>query len=438
MKYSRVFACMSLATLLSSSSAFAANTQLHLQRFFGACDAEYGKSVDVSKADGECGIMTTLINKFRAQHPDIEVKVTTVEWPGYDQLTAQMASRTPPDLVTMHDSVISDYQSKGLIQPIDELLAQGKVSADTFTATARNGVTREGQVYGLPLDTWTMLFHTNLKLMKQAGLVDASGKAVLPTTPDELLTQARQFKKATGKPYMVQILSNETAAYARMFYTFMFQQGAELFKDPTHIQLTTPEAKNVVSLFKQIYDEGLTSKDMDYPATVSAFSKAEGGVLLNGNWLLGTYDAESKKNSSPLYNSYAAYPYPMLFHKKAAVYVDGHAWVMPTKKHSDAELAAISAFYKFMADNDYEWSRTGHLPSMKAVLDKPEFKALPQRSNLLEVTKIGTGLPTAVQRQFAIQDIIGEELAAAITGTKEVDSALSDAESRVNELLENL
>nr|WP_321269581.1 extracellular solute-binding protein [uncultured Tolumonas sp.] len=437
MKYSRVFVSITLASLLTTTSAFAA-TNLHLQRFFGACDAEYGKSVDVGAAEGECGIMTTLINKFSAEHPNIHVTVSTVEWPGYDQLTAQMASKTPPDLVTMHNSVIADYQSHNLILPIDELLASEKVDTAQFTPTALKGVVRNDKVYGLPMDTWTMLYHINTKLMKQAGLMDASGKPILPHSAEELLKEARQFKKATGKPYFVQILSNETAAYARLFYTYMFQQGAEIFKDPTHIQLNTPEAKNIVSLFKQIYDEGLTTKNMDYPATVSAFSNGEGGILLNGNWLLGTYDAESHKAKSALYNSYAAYPYPQLFGAKAATYVDGHSWVMPNKEHSKDELAAIAAFYKFMADNDYQWSRTGHLPSVKAVLDKPEFKAMPQRLNLMEVTKIGTGLPSNVERQFAIQDIIGEELAAAITGAKDVDSALADAESRVNEMLANL
>ena len=46
---------------------------------------------DVSKAVGECGIITSLVNKFEADNPDIDVNVTTVEWPGYDQLNAQLA-----------------------------------------------------------------------------------------------------------------------------------------------------------------------------------------------------------------------------------------------------------------------------------------------------------------------------------------------------------
>ncbi|SDG73154.1 carbohydrate ABC transporter substrate-binding protein, CUT1 family [Vibrio xiamenensis] len=423
---------------LVSATAVQAKTELNIQRFFGACEAEYGQSTDVSSASGECGIMTTLLNKFDKENPDIEVHVSTVEWPGYDQLTAQMASRTPPDVVTMHNSVISDYQSRNLIVPIDQFLAQEKIDKSTFTPTATNGVTRDGQFYGLPIDTWTMLFHINMDLMKQAKLVDDAGKPILPSSPDELLQQAEQFKKATGKPYFIQILSNETAAYARMFYTYMFQQNSHFFDDPSKVSLNTPEAKNIVNLFKQIYDQNLTTKNMDYPATVSAFSNAKGGILLNGNWLLGTYEEQSHQQSSPLYNNYQVAPYPYLFDGAKAHYVDGHSWVVPNQRRSDEKDAAIAKLFKFFADNDIEWSRTGHLPSVASVLKDPAFLSLPHREDILSITQTGRGLPAGVKRQWAVQDIIGEELAAAITGNKSVDDALADAEHRINDMLSNL
>lgn len=428
---------IALGCLLSSGLA-QAKTELQLQRFFGACNAEYGDSVDVSAATGECGIMTTLINKFNQDNPDIDVKVTTVEWPGYDQLTAQMASRTPPDVVTMHNSVISDYQSRHLIVPVEEFLKEAGVDKRSFTPTAQKGVTRDGEFYGLPLDSWTMLYHINTTLMQQANLVDDNGEPVLPTSPESLLKQAKQFTQATGKPYFIQILSNETAAYTRLFYTYLFQQDSDFFADPDKISLQTPEARNIVNLFKQIYDNDLTTKNMDYPATVSAFSNGDGGILLNGNWLLGTYDKESHKKGSPLYDGYQVAPYPFLYDGAESHYVDGHSWVVPNKRRSAEKDQAIAKLFRFFADNDFEWSRTGHLPSVSAVLDNPEFLALPHRKEILSVTKTGRGLPEGVKRQFAIQDILGEELAAAITGAKPVDEALVDAEDRVNDMLSNL
>ncbi|MFQ3228915.1 ABC transporter substrate-binding protein [Reinekea sp.] len=427
---------VALASCMAATGAMA-KTELHLQRFFGACEAEYGENTDVSSAEGECGIMTSLINQFDAEHPDIKVKVTTVEWPGYDQLTAQMASRTPPDLVTMHNSVISDYQSRQLILPINDLLDQGGVSTNDFTSTSLNGVMRDGKVFGMPMDTWTMLYHVNTDLMAEAGLMNADGTPMLPSSSAEMLTMARQFKEKTGKPYLIQILSNETAAYTRMFYTYLFQQDSNFFANPDKVSLQTEAARTILKHFKQVYDEGLTTKNMDYPATVSAFSNAEGGILMNGNWLLGAYTAESNKSDSALYNAYAAYPYPQLY-ANDDLYVDGHSWVMPNKKRNKKDLAATAAFFKFMAENDFEWSRTGHLPSMKAVLENPDFQALPYRSELMSVTTRGKGLPGGVKRQFAVQDIIGEELASAITGVKSIDDALLDAEERVNDLLGNL
>jgi multiple sugar transport system substrate-binding protein len=44
-------------------------TEIVLQRFFGSCDADYGRSTDVAKAEGECGIVTTLVNRFEADNP---------------------------------------------------------------------------------------------------------------------------------------------------------------------------------------------------------------------------------------------------------------------------------------------------------------------------------------------------------------------------------
>ncbi len=107
------------AVALGSCSVAAGDdrTDLYLQRFFGECSAEFGGTTDVGKVEGECGIITTMINAFGKQNPDIAISQNVVAWPGYPQLTAQMAARDPPDLVTMHGGLISDYAAKGLLEP---------------------------------------------------------------------------------------------------------------------------------------------------------------------------------------------------------------------------------------------------------------------------------------------------------------------------------
>ena len=152
-------------------------TEISVARFFGACEADYGKTTDISKANGECGIITAMINKFNAESADTKVKVDIVEWPGYDQLTARIRSGEPPTISVMHEAVISDYQSRGLLEPLDDGLKAAGVDTADFTGAAKEGVTKDGKIYALPFDTHTWLWHINMNLFKKAGLVDASGNA---------------------------------------------------------------------------------------------------------------------------------------------------------------------------------------------------------------------------------------------------------------------
>ena len=411
--------------------------EITVQRFFGACDAQYGSSTDVDAAEGECGIITTLINRFNAQNPDIHVKTNVVFWPGYDQLSAELAAGDPPDLVTMHESVISDYRSRNLIMPLDDGLRSVGVDPATFTRAAREGVTRDGHVYGLPFDNWAPLWHINMNLFRAAGLV-RDGKPVLPHSPEELLAQARQFKQRTGKPYFVQSMVNEPAAYARNLFTFLFQQNSNVFPDPHHIRLRTPEARRVLALFKQIYDEGLTTKNQDYTAATSGFLNGQGGVYLVGTWMIGDYEKASKQPGSPLAGGYAVVPFPQIYPGRDATYADGHSWVVPTAKRSPEKVRAIFRLLRFLKDNDFEWSRTGHLPAYEPVVQSARWRALPHRLEVEHLVDTAEPSPPGVQRQFIIQQIVCEEMESAITGQKPIDAALADAESRIDDVLFNL
>ena len=152
-----------------------------------------------SKAEGECGIITTLVNRFNAENPDIHIDVNVVAWPGYPQLTAQVAARDPPDLVTMHEGVISDYATKGLLEPVDAYLKAAGIAPESFTDAARRGVTIGSQIYALPWDTHGGLFHVNTALFAKAGLM-RGGKPVLPKSTEEFIAQARQFQPVPASP----------------------------------------------------------------------------------------------------------------------------------------------------------------------------------------------------------------------------------------------
>jgi multiple sugar transport system substrate-binding protein len=408
-------------------------THIYLQRFFGECGAEYGRGVDVSKAEGECGIVTTLVDRFNAENRDVQIDVNVVAWPGYPQLTAQVAARDPPDIVTMHEGVISDYASKGLVEPVEPYLRAAGISPADFTEAARQGVTMYGHVYGLPWDTHGGLFHVNTALFSKAGLM-RGGKPVLPNTADELIRQAHQFEERTGKPYLIQSNVGDPAFAARNLYTYMMAQGAVLFPDPKHIKLNTPVGLQIATFFRRINAEKLGTRNMDTPGAIAAFVNGEGGIYPTGTWMIGSFEQEATTPGRPLYKSYAVFPYPRLWGSHVE-YVSGHSWVVPARKRTPKQRDAIARFFKFMAAHNYDWARTGHIPAFKAVLDDPRFIALPHRQDIAPLAQIGRPLPAYVLRQNAIEGIVGEEAAAAFIGQKTIPQALAQAERRVDDLL---
>ena len=432
----RLAALMLALVALGSCGKADDRTRIYVQRFFGECGAEYGGTTDVSRAEGECGIITAMIAKFNAENPDIHVDVNVVAWPGYPQLTAQVAARDPPDLVTMHTGVISDYALKGLLEPTDGYLRSGGISPADFTDASRAAVTIGRSTFGLPWDTHGGLFHVNTSLFAKAGLM-RGGKPVLPTSADELIAQAKQFQERTGKPYLIQSNVGDTAYAARNLYTYMMAQDAVLFPDPRHVRLNTPTGKTVANFFRRINEERLGTQNMDTPAAIAAFVSGEGGIYPTGTWMIGSFEKEAATPGRPLYKSYAVFPYPRLWGKHVE-YVSGHAWVVPTRERSVKQKEAIARFFKFMAAHNFDWARTGHIPAMKAVLDDPRFAALPHRQDIAALATIGRPLPSYVQRQNAIEGLVGEEAVAGFTGQKSVDRALADAERRVNELLQQI
>lgn len=421
------------AALLTTGCARSdGKTEIVVQRFFGECGAVYGRSTDVAAADTECGILTSLINKFEAENPDVRLKVNIVAWPGYAQLAAQIAAGDPPDLVTMHQSVINDYQGRGLLDPVDGILRQAGVDPAGFTPAARAGVVKNGRLFGLPYDTIGRLFHMNTRLMAEAGLM-RGGKPVLPNSPQELLAQARQFKAATGKPYLIQATVSAPDFHVALLYTYLLAQGATIFPDDRHIRLDTPQAREIVALFRRLYAEGLTTRNQDFPAATASFIGGHGGIFPVGTWMIGPYDTEAANPDSALHGAYAVAPFPNLWGQPTS-FVDGHAWVMPRGQRTAEERAALGRFLRFLNDHNFDWSRTGQLPALQAVLATPAFRALPHRPDYARVATEGAQLPAFVQRQSAVQGLVGEELEAAVTGAKPVDQALADAERRVNEL----
>lgn len=427
-------AMMAGAALLAGPAARAQQkTEITFARFFGSCEGDYGSSTDVAKARGECGVMTTLVNLFNATNKDnIVVKPQIIEWgPYYQQLTARFAARDIPTIAVMHAAQIGDFVRANIVQPIEDDLKSAGIDPSDFTPNARQAVTMNEKIYAMPWDTHSWLWHINVNLFKQAGLVDAGGQPVIPKTVEELVAQAKQMKEKTGKPYVI-IATGTAGDFAngtRGWYSWLYDQNGTIYPNGfERADFKTPASLNSFGVFEKLAQAGVVTKGLDGSGAMGLFLNGGGAVYMTGTWRIDDFLAAAAKADSPLHDGYTIRVFPTLF-EKMAVWTDNHTWVLPRGGSNAQTRKAALIFLKFLWDHNFDWARGGgHLPARQSAW--AEYSELPLRQYVARIPEIGVALPHEAKRQFAFQSMIGEEIANMINNGETAEQAAAHAQDR--------
>ncbi len=407
-----------------------------LYRFFGGCSDQYSGVTDISQAVGECGIIQVLTNGFNAANDrGAVVHTQSIEWSAYyDRLSAAYATRHPPTVAIMNQSALPRFANRGLVLPLKQDLLAAGVPLDDVIPAALEGVMFNGDMYALPFDIHALLWHVNLDLMEQAGLVDSNGKPVLPTTPHELLAHAERVRDKTGHRYLA-IPSQTDPMPVWTFETWVWQQRSALISADLHsVQVNTVPAETALGLLQVLYEKGYANPGHDYAGAEQAFLNGEATILINGTWVVDTYLAQSRLPGVKL-KRYTVHPVPRLFDESAA-WADSHVWVIPRQEEPNAAAhEAAIALLKFFFEQSGHWAKTGHLPVRKSTLAGRAFQSLPQRTQYMDTAAIAHG-SAPVDDHRAIQDALIQDINATWILPRNPRESLHQAQEHVERLLE--
>lgn len=416
------------AAMAAGIATTAPAQDITLGRFFGACE---DAGTDTTTSAGEACIIQSIINAADAELDGISINTLPTDWGNYyDQLKAAYAGGTPPDVHVMHRHRVPEFAGLGAIAEISGELEAAGIDASDWSPAAMDAVSFNGGVYGVPMDFHANLWHVNMDLMAAAGLVK-DGKPVLPTSPEELLAQAQQFKDATGQDYLAADFAQFPLG-VRTVLALLWQQNANIFTEDGTATINTPEAKNAVTAITQLFDADLADPQLNYADSQQAFLNGEAGILVNGTWVVDFYTAEAAKEEVGLDNYYVA-DFPTLF-ETGATWADSHMWAIPASLEGDERVAALKVL-AFINDHNIDWARTGHMSVRNSVIESAAYQALPHRDEYTGTAAIARDTPPS-ERYGAIQDVLNRELQAIWLTGKSVEDALSDAEIEVQDLLD--
>ena len=426
-KFKTLLALTLLLAMLLVPVAGQDATEITFMRFFGECADDFGDNTDLAAAYGECGIIQTLANNFNAIQDQIVVNTVVVDWPGVTELNANLAAGTPPDIMVLHGRRIPNYASRGLLTPLSDILPGAGIDAGDLTESARGFVEYEGELYGIPLDLHGHLWHINVGLWAEAGLVDDDGKPMIPYGMDEFLAAAEQFKEATGLPFT----GMWTNGLSRNWMALVYQQGGTIDGEEGLPLINSEEGLNALNFLIMLRDEGHITDNVDYGAAQEIFLNAENGSHINGTWVVNFYDNQVEDPEAPL-KDYYVHNFPTIYDSPAA-WAGSHAWIIPQGSDPDpAQLEATLTFLKYLNDNNIEWARTGHSAVNISVVNSDVYNNYPHRSEYAEFVPSAV-IPPRFEWGTAFEPVMDEELSAAFIGEKTPEDALADAQTRLDD-----
>ncbi len=196
-----------------------------------------------------------IVAEFMKENPGIKVVTEPVSWNDYwDKLSVQVAGGNAPDFIGMHPQYAADYIGRGMVEPLDQYIADGVISTDGWAeGTINTGVINDVNYMMAMGVTFTSVF-VNDGLFEELGIE----KPAFDWTYDdmkEIGLKARAAFDAAGKPDAW--LMNDISNNINSFRYFVRQNGRELYDVNGGINFTAQDVENWFAMFKEFRDLGI-------------------------------------------------------------------------------------------------------------------------------------------------------------------------------------
>lgn len=368
--------------------------------------------------------MQGVIDAFEKKHPGVEVQWLDQPGEGYsEKVLSQAAGGTLPDVVNLPPDFALPLVKQNML--LDIATADPK-AADEYVAGGLEAYRFGGHkgTYGYPWYLNTDVNYWNAELLTKYGLDPKKP----PTSLDELITAARQVKTKSGGATYLMSRKPGLMDFANAGVKLMSEDGARF-------TFNTPEAAALLDTYRSAFKEGLLPKDVlteTYAGNAKLFNAGTAAWTTGGANHISSVATDNPSLAPKVVSSPAMGTPPL--------YVQGLSVAGSTK---NGAAAVALARWVTNAENQAAFAHlTSIFPSTKASAADPFFsKSDGTNGGDAKVTAF-TSLAQAkmlqpVQANDAINTVINQQIALAISGQAGSKQALDTAVARANQLLKD-
>ncbi len=372
-----------------------------------------------------------LIADFETENPDVKVRWVDIPWADMQsKILTAVSAGTAPDVVNLNPDFASQLASKNVWLALDENIPeaiQQKYLPKIWQASRLNNVS-----FGIPWYLTTRITLYNQALFKEAGLNTP------PQTFEELAQAAKLIKENTGKyAFFISFVPEDAADVLQSFV----QMGSALVDEQGRAAFNTPTGKAVFQYWTDLYRNGLLPREsltQGHRRAIELYQAGATAILASGAEFLNTIAANAPDIAEVTASA------PQISGKTGKKNVAVMNLVIPkSTNHPDAALKF--ALFVTNDTNQLEFARAANvLPSTVNALQDDYFTGLPVEASSVEIARSVSAnqmadaevLIPAMENIKVLQQIIYDNLQAAMLGQKTVDQAVADAADEWNREVE--
>lgn len=377
------------------------------------------------------------VAKFEEANPDIDIEAvysgnyldTTTK-----ALTAAK-SGNPPAVAVLLATDIYTLIDEEVIEPLDSYIKspEDKAWLAGFMPAFLKSAQVDGKLWSAPFQRSTAVLYWNKKAFAEAGLDPEK----YPTTWDEMVQYGKAVTKkdASGQVTRWGVgIPGNVGSSQWLFGALVAQNGGRLVNDEgTETYLTDPKVVEALQFWVDlnkthgIHPPGI----QEWGTTPSDF--LEGRIAMI--WTTTGNLTNIRKNAS---FDFGVAPYPGKV-APASVLGGGNLYIF--SKASQEEKEAAFKFIKYLTSDELlaDWAiQTGYVAPRDGSWETPALKSYVADLPAAEVAR--KQIPSSVPEFSTYENsrttkVLNDAIAAALTGAKTAEKALSDAQSEIDRIL---
>jgi len=372
--------------------------------------------------------MEKIVKQFERE-TGIRVKMQIIPWSTYyDKLVLSLAYGGAPDVFICHANRIAEFARYGVFRPLDDLIEADKgFTPSDFLPNIWKAGQYEGKQVGLPLDCHPQGLYYNLRLFREAGIVDAQGNPKPPATWEEFLDAARRLTKdkdGDGRP------DQWGFAFTWLrtnWITFISQHGGSILSPSLkRATLAEPPAVRATQQMCDIISRYRVAPKPEGFDSWMGFRQGRVAMAIEGIYMLSS--VEEQKGLE-----YAGAPVPS-FGPRRAVWGGSHMLCMP-KDLSPERAQLVWRFMRYLSDHSLDWAEGGQIPVRRSLLSQPRFRRMRVQYAFAQQLPYVVFEP-ASHKATEIMPFYDAAIEAALLGIKSPQDALNEAARRIQQVLD--